>query len=513
MPATILVVDDDPRNLLAMEASFQEEVPLVLASSGQEAIRWAEEREFAAILLDVMMPELDGFETARRIRALPNHRHTPILFVTAHPHDAEEVRQGYALGAVDFLFKPVRPDILEAKVAVFVELHRRAERLQELERSNHERLLAEERQRWEAEALRAENARKDEFLATLSHELRNPLNALLTSVPVLRARAGTNAEPTIGSMERQVRHLARLVEDLLDVGRINSGKILLRIGPTTLADAVDQAVEITAARVAERCQTLRVEAPADRVSLVADGHRLTQIVCNLLSNAARYTDRGGRITVAYGVEGGAAWIRVTDDGRGIAPAMLPRVFELFAQERRNAEGLGIGLALSLRLAEMHQGTIVAESEGPGCGSAFELRLPRVVPMAPGVPRAQSQRERLRILVVDDDTDVRCATASFLEVHGHDVDQVSCGADAVQRAADWGPQVVLLDLAMPGLDGYGTAALLQKQLGDRTAILVAMSGFGAVRDRERSRAARFAAHLVKPVDPEELLSTLAGVVRS
>jgi response regulator RpfG family c-di-GMP phosphodiesterase len=278
-PAAVLLVDDDERNLLAARTAFEDDAyDLVLARSGHEALRLLLDRDFAVILLDVRMPDMDGFETAKLIRGRPRTRHTPIIFVTAHRQDDEEVHEGYKLGAVDFLFKPIVPAVLKAKASVFVELHRRTERLRRLERRAHERRLAEERQRWEADALRLENARKDEFLAILAHELRNPLTPIVLALRLLRRVQEPELLACVDAMDRQVRHLTRLVDDLLDIGRITSGRITLQPRDADLGAIVRQAVEATAPIVAEQRHALVVKCPDGALPLVADADRLVQVV-------------------------------------------------------------------------------------------------------------------------------------------------------------------------------------------------------------------------------------------
>jgi signal transduction histidine kinase len=520
-PSAILVVDDDPRNLLAVQATLGEEHELVLAQSGSDALRLLLERDFAVVLLDVMMPNMDGFETARLIRARERSRDTPIIFVTAHRDDDEKVREGYALGAVDFLFKPVVTEVLSAKVSVFVALQERTRKLQMLERRAHEQRLAEERQRWAAEALRIENARKDDFLAVLAHELRNPLTPVLLSLRLLREGRldTTTVSSCVDAMDRQVRHLMRLVDDLLDVSRITSGKIELRPVQTTLAAVVTQALEATQPLLLEKGHQMEVVEASGVVPMVADADRLSQVVSNLVSNAARYTERGGRVRVAYGGDELEGWVRVEDNGRGIEASALPHVFDMYYQaegSHRVDLGLGLGLAVAKKLINLHGGSITARSQGPGRGSTFEIRLPvgELSPPTPiPAPQLRTEREGAKILVVDDNDDVRLMTAELLRSYGHRVDQASDGQTAVELAVADPPDLILLDLGMPGMDGFATAKLLRERMGDRIPPLVALSGFGSKSDRQKTTEAAFAVHLLKPVDPDQLLTTLDRVLHS
>ena len=355
-PGQILVVDDNPANLLAVEAALGDlALDMTRAQSGTEALRLLLERDFALILLDVNMPSLDGYETARLIRERKRSRHTPIIFVTAYSRDDREVLEAYQLGAVDFLFKPIVPEVLRAKASVFVELQRRsnevaqqAELLRQNERLLHEQRMEEERRRWEEESLRrqrdeaqraaeelalkaeelaatiddkerieqqliksnqelaAADRRKDEFLAVLGHELRNPLAPLVAGLEILKR--GINDGPDRGgeldrlqrtrdAMDRQVKYLARLVDDLLDVSRINSGKIELRRAPVNVQEVLEQAVGAVRPALEERRHKLQIQLPPKPLVTVADGVRVTQVVANLLNNAIRYTDEGGKIVL------------------------------------------------------------------------------------------------------------------------------------------------------------------------------------------------------------------------
>src|ERR1044072_2452225 len=365
-PPDILVVDDDPGNLAAIEVALGElGRNLVKARSGAEALR------------HLLARGMDGFETARVIRERPRSRHVPIIFVTAYNReDTELMLRGYSLGAVDFLFKPIVPEVLRAKAAVFVELQnrtaevqRQAEMLREMERRELERRLHEERQAWEARALREENQRKDEFLAVLAHELRNPLSPLVTGLELIKCYdiEHDGLDRVRESMERQVRHLIRLVDDLLDVSRISRGKIALRLEPVELGRVLHQAMESAEPLLAERHHELVGGACGRQLGVHADQVRLTQVVANLLHNAARYTDPGGRIEVSCGRHGRFAVLRVADNGRGIAPQMIDRIFDIFVQEREGGGGLGLGLTLVHRLGELPGGGVAGYDGGRGAG--------------------------------------------------------------------------------------------------------------------------------------------------
>jgi signal transduction histidine kinase/DNA-binding response OmpR family regulator len=711
--AEILLVDDDPKTLLAMQAVLGEiDAQLTSVDSGREALLRILERDFALILLDVQMPGLDGFETAALIRDRERTRHTPIIFLTAfNQHDSAMLR-GYALGAVDFMFKPIVPEVLRSKVTVFVELHRKTKQIQ-LQR------LVEERQRWEADRLRtqaedlgravaerdstaralvhsnarlallsdianrlllgqrprelldelcqrvlshlalevythyladeargvllldssggiaeellaahreiafgeglsgtaaltrrrviAENIadsdderhrqqkaiglhayacfpllaedrlmgtlafgarnrarfsledlatmqmiadqiaialdrerliaalkernaelaeadrRKDEFLAMLAHELRNPLAPVVNALHIIGKQAEQDAiRRAHRTMDRQVRHLIRLVDDLLDVSRFTHGKIDLRRETGDLREVIELALQIARPLVAERGHELVLDLPVEELPVLVDVTRMTQVVSNLVNNAAKYTERGGTITLAASRGEDEVVLRVRDTGVGIAADMLPRVFELFVQGERSSDraagGLGIGLTLVKRMVQMHGGDVVAFSDGPGRGSEFVVALPLApaVPVQSAASKVESRRlstpgRQLRILVIEDNADVRETLRELLEIEGHVVTLAEDGQRGVDLAGNGSTHdVALVDIGLPGLDGYEVAQRLadfRKQKGS-PARLIAMSGYGQAGDRRRALEAGFDAHLVKPVDPETLMQVLA-----
>ena len=527
-PSDILVVDDDEKNLTAMEVALGDLAGrLVKVRSGEEALRHLLERDYAVILLDVQMPDMDGFETARLIRSRERSRHVPIIFVTAYSQNDQDIRQGYELGAVDYLFKPIVPPVLRAKVQVFVELRertaevaRQAELLRAMEREEATRRLDEERRKWEAETLRRQNQqleeadrRKDEFIAMLAHELRNPLSPLVTSLELMRM---TEMEDELvvkarDAMDRQVRHLTRLVDDLLDVSRISQGKIELHREALDLGAVVEQALDTCRSAAEAQHHELEVHGSEEPVTLEADPVRLTQVVSNLLSNAVRYTDDGGRILVRWGTEGDQAFFRVKDTGRGIAPELLDRIFDMFVQERDGGKGLGLGLTLVKQLVEMHGGTVQALSNGRGKGSEFVVRLPRsaaqLEALAAGEDAIDEADEPLRIALVDDDEDIRETVRSLLERWGHTVSVADTGPKGVDLVLALRPDVAILDVGLPGLDGYGIAQCIREKLGEERPRLVAMTGYGQEHDRARALDAGFDAHLTKPAQPSVLRRAL------
>ena len=525
----ILAVDDNPANLVAIEAALGEDLAtgLVKATSGRQALKLLLERDFAVALIDVQMPEMDGFETAQLIRSRQRSKHLPIIFVTAYGRDEAAIERGYSLGAVDFLFKPIIPPIIRTKVGVFVELSHQAERLQALERANQERRFAEARQRWEAEELRRDNERKDQFIAMLPHELRNPLMPIVTAVELLKGEpdAATLARVR-AAMERQLGTLRRLVDDLLDIARITSGKITLRRGRGDMREVVEQAVEANRLSIEDSGQSLEVHCPDFPVWVHGDSVRLVQVVSNLISNASRYTPDGGAIRVDCSLDPEGARVRVTDDGRGIDPSFLPKIFDLFAQARDGGHGLGLGLSLVKRLVDMHGGTVSATSEGEGKGSTFEILIPvRSSLRDTGALSSDSIKAAappatlpgadltLRIQLIDDEDDIRQTMAMLLQSWGHQVTEDSDPEAAIEHVVKSKPDVVIVDLGMPTMDGLTVARTLTERCGADRPTLIALTGYGSDKDRARTKEAGFDAHMVKPVEPAELQTKLRELAKA
>ncbi|HEX2542669.1 MAG TPA: response regulator [Caldimonas sp.] len=686
--ASILIVDDLPDKLLVFTTVLEDlGHDLVCVLSGAEALKEVLKREFAAILLDVNMPDIDGFETAELIRQYKRSAHTPIIFITSYADEMQTIR-GYSLGAVDYILSPVVPEILRSKVNVFVELHlmqrrlrRRAHERIELAAAEAARLVAEEntrrsnflsqagrllsasldievasrqlismlvpqfatratlalgnaeegigfalqgraqaygrceltavaasdlepaeRQAIEAilaeperapagdahgdvltlplvtagrsigvvvvrltgpgadhatvaemvdrsaaalenarlyrslqleieerraieEQLQTSNRRKDEFLAMLSHELRNPLAPIRTALEVIRRLAP--AEPKLNWATevtgRQVNHLTRLVEDLLDVARINQGKIALQMESLDLRAVLAHGLETVRPFIESRRHHLTKNIPDVPVMLRGDFARLSQVVANLLNNAAKYTEEGGSIELSLTVPAqGQAVVSVRDDGIGIDGELLPNVFEMFEQGKQSLDrsqgGLGVGLTLVQRLVELHEGTVQAVSDGVGRGSEFRVTLPCLAEVADPHPdrgdrRAQALPACCRVLVVDDNRDAAEATSVLLELSGHEVKTVGDGAEALASAPIYAPDVVLLDIGLPGMDGYEVAVHLRTLAETRASCLIALTGYGQPADRARAREAGFDHHLTKPADPDELLRLVESFLKT
>ena len=595
----ILLVDDQAARLMTYETIL---APLgqnlVCARSGFEALEKLMKEEFAVVLLDVSMPDMDGFEAASLIHEHPRFEKTPIIFVTGvHVTELDRLK-GYKLGAVDYVYIPVVPEILRSKVSVLVELFCKRRDLKEANRnlasvntqlaeanqalqventreleglnrtlsqanaelaSANRSLQSEIAQRARVElALKEADRHKDEFLAMLAHELRNPLAPIYSAVQLMRRKPLEDPQLSWSRdvIERQIAHLSRLVDDLLDVSRITRGKINLTKEPIDIASLIARAVETTHPLILERAHQLAVDVPEESLKLLGDPTRLTQALGNVLSNAAKYTEPGGRITVTARREGTEVTIRVADTGEGIPAELLPVIFNLFTQLDRTSGhaqgGLGIGLALVRRLVEMHGGSVTASSDGAGKGSEFIIRLPlhfdssetgddgepqsassgsrnslpEPVPVmawkgAPSVAATQAERTansridvrvgehvKRRILLADDNSDALESLATLLELGGHDVVTASNGALALECAERHRPEVMLLDIGMPMLDGYEVARRVRVEPWGRKITLVALTGWGQDSDRRRSREAGFDSHLVKPLDMDKLTELLA-----
>ena len=665
----VLLVDDQVRNLEALQAVLHPSgCRLITAQSADEALLTLLQHDFAAIVLDVRMPGMDGLELARLIKGRRRTRHVPILFLTAYLLDEKDVLRGYQAGAVDYLTKPLDPEILRAKINIFADLHRVSQALaeanQQLQREVTERERVEEALRdanqqlevrveartaelvqahavmaaneerlrialdagrmgtWELDAVRrtchidevqcsllglpartrsvpldtllsltypaddemvrnaVEHAlktnsdnpgdysyefrivrpsdgvmrwlhvngrtipnadapprrigvtiditdrkrdeqalqeadrRKNDFLATLAHELRNPLAPIRNAVELLRMRnpLPVDKRGPAEVIDRQTRALTRLVDDLLDISRITQNRLELRREPASLSAIVEGAVEASRPLIDAGGHVLDISMPEEPIVLLADVTRLSQVLSNLLNNAARYSDKKGRIHVEVRREAADAVVRITDEGIGIPATMLHRVFDMFVQVDRAHErgrgGLGVGLALSRQLVEMHGGRISAHSPGPGLGSTFEVRIPIVAEVEAStraVVKEDLPTTRLRLLVVDDNRDSVDSLSTLLRLMGNDVHMAFDGVEAVHAVQSLRPDVVLLDVGLPLQNGYEAARMIRSEPWGRDVVLIALTGWGQEQDRRRSREAGFDHHLVKPVDPRVLMN--------
>jgi signal transduction histidine kinase/CheY-like chemotaxis protein len=373
-------------------------------------------------------------------------------------------------------------------------------------------------QLWNAcETAEAASQQKDRFLATLSHELRNPLNALSTALAVGRASA-TQRDRALGLAERQCRYLGRLIEDLLDVARVTQGKLVLHREDVSIQQVLGQALENARGMVEKHGHALSLSLPANELPVNGDRVRLVQIITNLLMNAAKYTPHGGRIDVAVDRRGDEVALSIRDTGSGIAKAMLPHVFDLFAQAERTLDraegGMGIGLAVAKNLVELHGGRIEARSNGPGTGSSFVMHLPvHTITDRPAPPEGLGRcptTTRARVLLVEDNVDAAEGMTMLLEFLGHEVRTVHDGIAALSEAARTLPAVVLIDIGLPVLDGYEVAARMRSLPGMDRAVLVALTGYGTAEHIQRAVAAGFQHHLTKPIDLECIEALFAKI---
>ncbi|HWC73255.1 MAG TPA: response regulator [Gemmatimonadales bacterium] len=529
----ILLVDDQPANLEALQATLETTgCRFVLARSADEALLALLDQDFAAIVLDVMMPGMSGFDLATMIKRRHRTQQVPILFLTARMLDKQDELKGYAVGAVDYLTKPIDPQILRAKIAVFIDLYRKRRALakvnielqrqiserqkiaDELKRSND---VLEQRVSERTATLAEANRRKDEFLATLAHELRTPLSALRTAAEALRLKAGEHADVLAlqGIVERQTHQLTRLTNDLLDISRITRDKLALQTGHVVLSEVIATAVETVRPFLDQRNAALIVELTPNPVYLNGDFSRLVQVFVNLLDNAARYSPKGARITIFAQADTGGLLVKVTDNGSGIDRALMPFIFDPFVHGERSSAGeggLGVGLALARRLIEMHGGMLTAYSAGPGCGAEFTVRLPVVGDVLPEKRAKPSARATgtlpyRRVLVVEDNEDTAAMMKLMLTEWGQETRLAHDGPTALQVAAEFRPDVVLLDIGLPKLHGYEVARQIRHQPWGRSVMLIAVTGWGAERDRH-SEAAGIDHRLLKPVDPAVLRDLLA-----
>ncbi len=502
------------RRLLVL-APVGKDASLVEAMLGREGIACAGcadvaalaselERGAAAILVTEESLPRNG-QLAEIIQRQPTWSDLPVLILTrAGANSAIVAHAVQTLGNVTLLERPVRTAALASAV-------RSALRSRERQYQTRGHLLERE------EA----NRRKDEFLATLAHELRNPLAPIRNTVSLLQISGAAQPSGQVWEMmDRQIEHMVRLVDDLMEVSRITRGKIELRKSALSLGDVIVAAVEASRPLLEASRHKLNVSLPPEPLVVDADAVRLAQVFSNLLNNAARYTDMGGRIDVRAWREGGDALVKVSDTGVGISAEALPHVFDMFVQadarDSRAQTGLGIGLTLVRSLVAMHEGSVTAASAGPGRGSEFVVRLPLAGKEAKRAVAGASVPRKIpglpRVLVVDDNRDAATSLAGLLQVLGAEVRVANDGQEALDTLGAFHPAAVFLDLGMPGMDGYETARRMRARAEMRGAMIIALTGWGQDNDRRQSEAAGFDQHLVKPADITALRAVLASLAK-
>jgi signal transduction histidine kinase len=518
--ARILLVDDSADMRDYIKRLLSPHYLVETAADGEEALRLARAHPPDLVLSDVMMPKLDGFGLLRELRADPALQLVPIIMVSARAGEGSRV-EGLERGADDYLVKPFSARELIARVHSHVALHclrmhTEQERKILLQREQEARTAAEEA-----------NRAKDEFIAMLGHELRNPLSPILTSLNLMQMRGSDSFRRERDIIERQVHHLVRLVDDLLDVSRITRGKIQLKLEPIELISVVVKAIEMASPIIEQRMHHLVADVAPVGLLLEADPTRLAQVISNLLTNAAKYTEPGGNIWIRAERAEGEIVLRVRDNGIGIAPNMLPRVFDLFSQGARSLDraqgGLGIGLTIVKSLVDLHGGSAEAHSEGMGAGSEFVIRLPVAQPArsaerktagkGPKSKAGHLSMTRKRILIVDDNRDAAEILAEALEGSGYTTRVAFDGPSTLGLVDAFDPDLMLVDIGLPVMDGYELARQLRAKPALAHARLIAVTGYGQESDRRRALEAGFDEHLVKPIDLERLETMLRAHLSS
>ncbi|HTA88332.1 MAG TPA: ATP-binding protein [Polyangiaceae bacterium] len=515
--ARIIVADDnaDMREYLLRLLGRYWQVTAV--ADGAQALALALANAPDLVLTDIMMPTLDGFALLRALRDDPRTASVPVVMLSARVGEGPRVA-GLAAGANDYLVKPFSGRELLTRVSTHLELGRLRRAADALLAEREQLLLREREARRDAEqASRA----KDDFLAMLGHELRNPLAPIVTALQLLRLRGNDPALREHTIIERQVTHLTTLVDDLLDISRITQGKIELKRESVEMSVVVARAVEIASPLFEQRRHVLVVDVPVSGVAAFVDPTRFAQVVSNLLTNAAKYTEVGGRILISAESTAGAVTLTVSDNGIGMTEDMLPRIFDIFMQERQASDrahgGLGLGLAIVRSLVQMHGGTVSASSGGRGAGSSFVIGLPAVVAAerpqleTPLVSPAQVVPGGVRrVLVVDDNTDAAELLARAMSEFGCETQIAHDGPSALALIDSFRPELALLDIGLPVMDGYELAQLIRNRPHAGPIHLVAVTGYGQKSDIEQALAAGFDEHLTKPVDILQLKALVSGI---
>ena len=508
--ARVLVVDDnaDMRDYIAR--LLRPHWTVEIARDGVDALAAVRAGRFDLVLADVMMPGLDGFGLLRELRSDAATAEIPVVMLSARAGEESRI-SGFEAGTDDYLAKPFTGRELVTRVRSQLALSR----ARSFQAAAVRDLVAAR-----AEAERA-NAVKDEFLAMLGHELRNPLAPIVTAVELMAARGDAALERERSIIERQVKHLVRLVDDLLDVSRITRGKITLQREEVDLADVVAAGVETASPILEQRHHAVVVNVPRGRFLVLGDRARLAQVVSNLLTNAGKYTNPRGRIDIAASADGNRVVLRVRDNGMGMPAELVPRVFDLFEQGARTIDradgGLGLGLAIVKNIVSLHGGTVTATSAGLGSGSEFVVRLAQMrsedqpartetpVPLTNAGPSGAR-----RILIVDDNEDGADLLDEALRMMGHTTRVAHDGPEALEAARDFGPDLALVDIGLPVMNGYEVARRLRAAPDRKCPTHVAVTGYGQESDRLRSRDAGFDGHLVKPIELSQLSDLVNGL---
>lgn len=506
--------------VMALDITAQKEIEEALRISQDDLNRAQSVARIGSWRLDVRRDVLTWSDENYHLFGMPLG--SPLSYATflsaVHPEDRERVDQAWQAALNGEQYE------IEHRVIVAGETKWFREKA-ELEFDDRGQLLGGfgttqdvTERRGAAEARREADRCKDEFLAILAHELRNPLAPIKNATEIMRmSRDDATLNRCRELIERQVEHLTHLVDDLLDIARISRGRIELKSMPLSVADIVERAIETSQPLIDARRHRLTVRLSPDRLYVAGDLIRLAQVVSNLLHNAVKFTEPGGHIRLSVEQEGSEAVLRVSDTGIGISPAMIDSIFEMFVQadsSRNKAHGgLGIGLSFARQIVILHGGTLTATSAGEGCGSEFVVRLPRLANpvQAPAKTTQDAAASRHRILVADDNADVADSLAMLLDILGQEVRVARDGLEAVQIADEFQPELILLDLGMPRLDGYGACRRLRAEQSHRRVIIAALSGWGQPQDKTATEAAGFDHHLVKPAslpDLQHLLETLS-----
>jgi len=516
--ALILNVDDNAANRYVKSRTLRAAgFAVVEAGTGSDALRAVAERSFDLMLLDVRLPDMSGIDLSRGLRADPRTKGIPIIQISATHLTAQDEAQALSAGADIYLFEPVGPQELQSAVRTLLKLHA-AER----ERAG---LVAKalEGQRQAEQAVRMQ----DEFLAMLSHELRTPMSAMLGWLHLMKTGrlSAEQQETAIDTIERNARVQTQLVNDLLDVSRIVSGKMELETEVMQLGRALENAISTARLAAAARDIELVPRLARDPCNIQGNPERVQQIFGNLLSNAIKFSRKGGRIEVRLQREGDSARVSITDQGEGIGADVLPHIFDRFRQAdsstRRRHGGLGLGLAIVRSLVELHQGAVTATSAGPGTGATFSVTLP-LAPASAGVPSApmsnftEASLSGIRVMVVDDDESNLHMVAQMVRLYGGSAMIASDAPGAISLAPTWSPDVLILDIGLPGKDGYELLPELRAVLGAPDLPAIALTGFAAAEDSARALQAGFQSHVAKPFDMIglcHLVSYLAGGPRA